>query len=249
MTEQPAPYPRPQYPPGATIPVDQWIHEDIQHRLRTQKPKARADAERDAFIAQRFPAWQVYPVKTGRWRLKLYGMEAPNFGTGDGNDPITLFFFVLWLIYAAVFAIVMLLLAPGKWVKAPTIVQILDPASGRPIAEHVIDWRSTHGDAAAVDTSGPSTLIFLGDPRVCGLVGQTTLQGQVIIAGTAFNRQGGWRVKPKTWTPQYIEQNSARLAGAAYREYDSRRCGPWLQDSPQQPKGGRTRWTRLKRGR
>ena len=259
MTDQPAPgpapasvpgpasvpYPLPQFRPGTTIPVDGWIHGDIQQRLQnaTVRGGARADAERDAFIAQRFAAWQVYPVKVGRWRLKLYGADVPDIG-GGSNDPISMVIFLLWLVYACLFAIVMLVAAPGKWVKAPTVVQILDPATGRPIAEHFIDWRSTRIDAGTLDDS--STLIFLGDPRVCGLVGQATTQGQVIIAGTAFNRQGKWRVKSEKWTSQYIEQNSARLISTPYKEYDSRRCGPWLQDSPERPTGGRTRWTRLK---
>jgi hypothetical protein len=235
------------YAPGTTIPVDGGVHADIQQRLQTANKADRVDAERDAFIAQRFPAWQVYPIKTGRWRLKYYGMEGPGNTLGEGgNDPIAAVFALLYFLYAAVFSIVWLLFAPGKWVKAPTIVQILDPASGRPIAEHDIEWRSLYLDPAALTASAPSTLVLLGDPRVCGLVGQVSPQGQVTIAGTAFNRQGKWRVKSRQWTPQYIGQNSGRLMSAAYREYDSHRCGPWLQDSPQPPKGGRSRWTRLK---
>jgi hypothetical protein len=233
--------------PGSTIPVDPRVHGDIQQRLQTAAKADRLDAERDAFIAQRFPAWQVYPIKTGRWRLKYYGMEGPGNTLGEsGNDPIAALFAVVYLFYAAVFSIVWLLAAPGKWIKAATIVQILDPATGRPIAEHDVEWRSLYLDPAALTGPAPSTLLLLGDPRVCSLVGQVSPQGLITIAGTAFNRQGRWRVKPKQWTPQYIEQNSARLINAAYREYDSHRCGPWLQDSPQPPTGGRTRWTRLK---
>lgn len=245
-TDQPAPMPYlpPQYAVGTVIPVDGWVHGDIQQRLQAAtRPSRRSECERDAFIAQRFAAWQVYPVKVGRWRLKLYGMEVPNIG-GGSNDPISLVIFLLWLVYAAFFAIVMLLAAPGKWIKAPTVVQILDPATGRPLAEHLIDWRSTGINAGTLDDS--STLIFLGDPRVCGLVGQATPQGQVVVAGAAFNRQGKWRVKSEKWTVQYIEQNSTRLMNTPYKEYDSHRCGPWLQDSPDRPTGGRTRWTRLK---
>ena len=135
--------------------------------------------------------------------------------------------------------------APGKWIKAPDIVQILDPATGRPIAEHIILWRSTAADPATLDNS--STVILLGDPRVCGIVGLTTPQGQVYIGGNSFNRQGKWKIKWSKWTPEYIEQNAARLMNTPYKEYESRLSGPWLQDSPEQPQGGRTRWTRLKR--
>ena len=130
--------------PGSTIPVGPWVHADIQQRLQAANKADRLDAERDAFIAQRFPAWQVYPIKSGRWRLKYYGMEGPGNTLGEsGNDPIAALFAVLYLFYAAAFSIVWLLAAPGRWVKAPTIVQILDPATGRPIAEHDIDQRRT----------------------------------------------------------------------------------------------------------
>lgn len=236
------------FPPGTSVPVDPVVHADIRQRLQTAGKADRPDAERDAFLAQRFPAWQVYPVKTGRWRLKYYGMEGPGNTTGagaSGNDPISMIVYGLYFVYAAVFSIVWLLCAPGTWVVAP-VVQILDPATGRPIAEHDIEWRSLYLDPATLDDRGPSTLLLLGDPRVCGLVGQVSPDGRVAIAGTAFNRQGAWRVKSRQWTPQYIEQNSPRLATARYEEYGSHRSGPWVQDSPQPPKGGRTRWTRVR---
>jgi hypothetical protein len=248
QAQQPVPAQQPAYqapyayPPGTSIPVDGSVHADIQHLLQT-KPKSLAQV--DAFVAQRFPAWQVYPVKVGRWRLKLYGSGLSGNIDGLDNDPISMIILVAVSIWALIFLVVRITVAPGKWIKAPDVVQILDPATGRPIAEHLVVWRSTTADPATLD--GSSTLIFLGDPRVCGLVGLTTPQGQVYIGGNAFNRQGRWSVKRSKWTPQYIEQNAARLMNTPYQEYDSRRSGPWLQDSPEQPQGGRTRWSKLKR--
>lgn len=246
MTEQPfvqpvrpAPY---AYPPGTMIPVDGFVHADIQNLVQT-KPKSFGAV--DALIAQRFTAWQVYPVKVGRWRLKLYGSGLSGNLDGLDSDPVSLIILLLVSLWALIFLVVRITAAPGKWIKVPGVVQILDPATGRPIAEHLILWRADTADPATLD--GSSTLIFLGDPRVCGIVGLTSPQGQVYIGGNAFNRQGKWNVKWSKWTPQYIEQNAARLMNTPYQEYDSRRSGPWLQDSPEQPQGGRTRWSRIKR--
>ena len=43
-------------------------------------------------------------------------------------------------------------------------------------------------DASELDSNAPSTVTFLGDPRVCGLLGRVTPQGPVTIAGVATRR-------------------------------------------------------------
>ena len=243
MTQQYAP--RPQFPPGTSVPVDSWLHADIQQRLRSGSKPDRADAERDAYFAQRFPAWQVYPVKSGRWRLKPYGLIEP--GSGWGNDAISAFFFVLYLVYLVFWAVCWSLTGFGRWIKAPNVIQILDPATGRPIAEHIAHWRgSGYLDPSELDPNAPSTVLFLGDPRVAGLLGQATPQGPVAIAGLATRRERTWRAKLKQWTPQAIEGKAQSLIGTPYKEYSSYQCGPWLQDSPEAPKRGRTWWTRYR---
>lgn len=242
MTEQ---YARPYYPPGSSIPVDGWLHADIQQRLQSKNGRDRAEAERDAYLAQRFPAWQVFPVKSGRWRLKPYGLVDP--GGSWGDDPISAIFFVLYLIYLVGWFLFWSLAGFGRWIKAPNVIQILDPATGRPIAEHVADWRGSGLlDQSDLDPHAPNTITFLGDPRVCGLLGRVTPQGPVMIAGTAMRRDRKWRAKPKQWTPQSIEGKARSLIAMPYQEYSSYQCGPWLQDSPEPPKNGRTWWTRYK---
>jgi hypothetical protein len=232
-------------PPGTSIPVDGWLHQDIQQRLRDTKKHARQVAERQAFIAQRFGAWQVYPVKVGRWRLKLYGLVDP--GDGWGDDPISMILFVLYLAYLMIWFVGWVLLGFGRWTQARDVVQVLDPVTGRPIAEVVITAGA--GDVAGLlsDIAAAGTLTLLGDPRVCGLVGQPTSRGTVELRGTAYRRGSGWGVREKHWTAQALPATAQRLIATPYRQYPTRRCGPWLVDSPEPPRGGRTRWTRLRR--
>ena len=242
MSEQYAQQYVPMLLPGTATPVDRAVHEDIRLRLQQGTKKGpRAEAERDAYIAQRFPAWQVFPVRIGRWRLKLYGLADP--GNGWGDDALSMILFLLYLIYLVFWFIGWSLFGFGKWVAATNVIQVLDPATGRPIAEHVVKWRDGEIDPSA------RTLAFLGDPRVCGLIGQVGPQGTVTIGGSAFNRGRRWNAPAKRWTPQAIERNFAQLAAAPYREYSSYRCGPWLQDSPAPPKNGHTWWTRYKPGK
>ena len=239
MTEQ---YARPYYPAGSSIPVDAWLHANVQQRLGNANQRVRAEAELDAYFVQRFPAWQVYPVKSGRWRLKPYGLVDP--GIGLGNDLMSA---LLFMLYFVGWLVGFLLGGLGRWIKAPNVIQILDPATGRPIAEHVVDWRgSGYLDPAELDPNLPSTITFLGDPRVCGLVGRVTPQGPVMIGGMAMRRDRKWRANLKQWTPQSIEGRARSLIATPYQEYSSYQCGPWLQDSPEPPANGRTWWTRFK---
>ena len=232
----------PGYRPGTSIPVDAQFQQDLQQRLQSQQAGERATAERDAFITQTFTAWQVYPVKVGRWRLKLYGLVEPDAGWGD--DPISAVLFVFYLVYLAFWFIGWALLGLGKWVGVPNVVQVLDPATGRPIAEHLIAMREG-GPRAALELPVNGTLAFLGDPRVCGLVGQPTPQGTVQVRGTAFRRGPGWKVKFKDFTPQALAANAQQLAASPYQEFPNGRTGQWMVDSAHAPSGGRTRWTRL----
>jgi hypothetical protein len=224
--------------------VDPWFHQDVQQRLQSKHKRERATAERDAFIAQGFSEWRIYPVKAGRWRLKLYGLADP--GSGWGDDPISAVLFLLYLIYLLFWLVGWTLLGFGRWVRVPNVVQVLDPATGRPIAEHLIGERGGAASSAP-DVADNGTLAFLGDPRVCGLVGQPTPQGPVLVRGTAFRRDKRWANRQKDWTPQAVAANAQRLIATPYREFPTRRTGPWLVDAPDVPTGGRTRWTRLGR--
>lgn len=234
--------PWPVFQPGTSLPVDQALQQDVQQRLQSPQKQERATAERDAFIAQSFNAWQIYPVKVGRWRLKLYGLHSPD--AGWDNDPISAVLFLFYLVYLAFWLVGWLLLGLGKWVRVANVVQVIDPATGRPIAEHLVTVRS--GSAAALpELLADGTVAFLGDPRVCGLVGKPSPDGRVQLIGTAFRRGTDFRVQYKKFTPQALASGSQQIAATPYQEFPNSRTGRWMVDSPQAPSRGRTRWTRL----
>lgn len=212
---------RQRYPVGAVVPVEPWLVDGIERLAQGTSGFARLQAERGRYLVRRFPGWRVFPVRVGRWYRSADR-------SGGVDDPIG----GLWYIGEAI-------VGAGHWVERPDIVQVLDPGTGRPIAEHLVQWRSPYVDGPVRPDPGTRTLAILGDPRVCGLF--AALDGPHPPT-VAF---GGNRRRPNLkWTVPDIEKHTPRLIGKPYRDYASKDDGPWLVDHPQQPPGGRTRWGR-----
>lgn len=207
------------YAPGSTIPVQPWLIENIQRKLGHKREGVRKVGLYEQFLVQRFGAWRVFPVRTGRWVREAYA--------GDLTDDL------LSLLLAPV----LIPSRAGRWKADDSYSQVLDPSTGAPIAEHVvfgIGGAGSHEDPA---WRGHRELAILGDPRVGGLISQVDASSyeQVHTAhrrGKSFTTVGAAN----------YDQVAAQLVNEPYRDFTSRDDGPWLADQPQKPQGHTNGW-------
>jgi hypothetical protein len=214
-----------QYPPGSTVPVQPWLIESIARGQRSTSVVDQTLARRDQYLIERFGPWRVYPVRVGRWVRKSWAEDFKK-----ANDA------------SIVLAPVVALWKPGRWEPAYQYVQLLDPASGQPIAEHVV---SPLRDAEEYYRKQKSrTIAFIGDPRVCGLL------APVDAAGMEYVQRGSRRGADEQFrfsTPEQIEHAAAALVTRPYQDFADLDDGPWLAEHPAEPKGNtsfrnRTPW-------
>jgi hypothetical protein len=207
-----------QYPPGSTVPLQPWLLADIQQSLTSNHAATRRVAAGEQYLAQRYGAWRVFPVKVGRW-VRVSYLDADEWG-GTGAS---------WLL-----APVLLPWRPGKWRPELRYIQLLDPATGQPIAEHTL--RGVPEDQQKPLRS-LSTIALLGDPRVGGLF---------CAPESAVSRQQVWdghrRGRQLSSDPVQLQQIEQRLIGEPYRDFTERDDGPWLADQPERPQGNTNQW-------
>lgn len=205
-----------QFPPGSTVPLQPWLLEDIQRGLASTHTASRSIAAGEQYLAQRYGAWRVFPVKVGRW-VRVSFLDSGEYG-GTGAS---------WLL-----APVLLPWRAGKWRPEPTYVQVLDPGTGQPIAEHSLTVPQSQRKALA--TLG--TIALLGDPRVGGL----------FAPEYAASREQVWRGHRRghllSSDPAQLRAIEQRLAGEPYRDFTGRDDGPWLADHPDRPQGNTNHW-------
>ncbi|HEY3873549.1 MAG TPA: hypothetical protein VGM10_34650 [Actinocrinis sp.] len=211
------------YPIGSTIPVQPWLTDGLQKIV--DRDRAR---ETSLYLVQRFQSWRVYPVRVGRWYRWNYVDEGDSFNDALGG--------AMWLGKAAI--------GGGHWKPLPEVLQLLDPATGQPIAEHLVMWPSPLTGPKAFPAPETRSIAVIGDPRVCGLF---TVFGDQDPPTVAFGhnrhaKSGG------IWKPEDIEKQAAKLAGKPYKDFASKEDGPWIVDHPEPPAGGKTRWSRYKPG-
>jgi hypothetical protein len=202
------------HPLGSTIPIQPWLIDHIQRRAQGKRTAGKARAARDRYLVERFQAWRIYPVRVGRWqRVPLF--EDP---LGDG---VTALLFPFVAPFRA-----------ANWEQALNLLQVLDPATGQPVAELLIPG----GRSGWTGLTDVTAIAFLGDPRVAGLVTPVGT-GPLDQVPFAINRRGSQR----DWTPEIFEREGARLAAEPYRDFADRDDGPWLADHPEKPKKS-NRW-------
>ena len=205
-----------QHPPGSTIPLQPWLIDDIRESLTSKHDATRRLAAGDQYLAERYGAWRVFPVKVGRWMRASY-LDMDELGGGGGS----------WLL-----APVLLPWRPGKWTIKYGYLQVLDPATGAPIAEHRVTVpRRRHELFAGLDT-----IALLGDPRVGGL----------FAPDSAGSLEQVWRGSRRghvlSSDPVQLQAIEQRLINTPYRDFTDRDDGPWLADHPERPEGNTNHW-------
>jgi hypothetical protein len=212
------------YPIGSAFPVEPWLTADLQEL----RPKRERAAETGLYLVQRFQSWRVYPVRVGRWYRSSYVDDDVALNDAVGG--------ALWVAKAVV--------GGGHWKALPNVLQLLDPATGQPIAEHTVMWDSPVVGAKSFPGPETRSMAMLGDPRVCGLFAVFGEQGPPTVAWgrNRHTKSGG------IWKPEDIEKQAAKLAGKPYKDFSDKDDGPWVVDQPEPPPGGKTRWGRYKAG-
>jgi hypothetical protein len=213
------------YPIGSAVPVEPWLTDGLQQLMQEGGKWTRLKGERGMYLVQRFQSWRVYPVRVGRWYRSTEQSVAL-------NDPIGGAWYTMRAIVGA-----------GHWKPRAEITQVIDPGSGRPIAEHVVDWHTPSVGKPGFPGPEIRAMAVLGDPRVCGLFAVFGDQVPPTVAW-GCNRHAG-NVK---WTPEDIEKQAAKLIGRPYEDFSFKEDGPWIIDHPEPPSGGKTRWGRYSPG-
>jgi hypothetical protein len=204
------------YPVGSSIPVQPWLIESIQQDLGHKREAVRRHAAYRQYLVQRFGAWRVLPVRVGRW-------ERTSFWDEYGDS---------WLLLLAP---VLLPWRPGLWKAEYRYVQVLDPASGAPIAElDVSGW--SHGGHLEDAWRMTREVAILGDPRVGGLVAPVDASSMEQVY------TGHRRGRDVPYEPERFEQVAAQLVNEPYRDFADRDDGPWLADHPEKPQGNTNGW-------
>ena len=206
------------YPVGSAIPVQPWLIESIQQGLGHQREANRSHAAYRQHLVQRFGAWQVFPVKVGRWVREPYWHELT-------DDLLSL-----------LLTPVLLPLRSGRWRAKDEYIQVLDPSSGMPIAEHFVSGLRLNNDAEKAAWRQTRQLAILGDPRVGGLIApvdavSTQQVHDVHRRGNSFGSNAA-----------QFEQVGAQLVNLPYRDFTERNDGPWIADHPEKPKGNTNGW-------
>lgn len=205
-----------QYPPGSTVPLQPWLVEGIGQALASKSRAAREVAAGEQYLVQRYGMWRVFPVKIGRWMRASY-LDNDEYGGGGES----------WLL-----APILLPWRPGKW-KVELNVQVLDPATGQPIAEH---WLLNVHEKQQKMFRSLNTISLLGDPRVGGL----------FAPDFATSRDEVWRGyrrgHPLPLDPTGLQAIEQQLINTPYRDFTDRDDGPWLADHPQRPEGNTNHW-------
>lgn len=205
-----------QHPPGSTIPLQPWLLDDIRQSLASKHGATHRLALGEQYLAQRYGAWRVFPVKVGRWMRASY-LDNDEYG-GGGESWLLVPILGPW--------------RPGKW-KVKLNVQVLDPATGQPIAEH---WVSNVREKQEKMFRGLGTIALLGDPRVGGL----------FATDSATSREEVWRGHRRghSWSsdPAQLQAIEQQLINTPYRDFTDRDDGPWLADHPQRPEGNTNHW-------
>jgi hypothetical protein len=205
-----------QHPPGSTIPLQPWLLESISQSLASKNKATREMAAPDHYLTQRYGAWRVFSVKVGRWVRASY-LDLDEWGGGGGS----------WLL-----APVLAPWRPGKWKMDYGYVQVLDPATGQPIAEHFVIVPGNQQKLFA----GLNTIALLGDPRAGGL----------FAPDLATSRDQVWRGYRRGHLlfsdPVQLQAIEQQLINTPYRDFTGRDDGPWLADHPQRPEGNTNHW-------
>lgn len=209
------------YPVGSVIPVEPWLTDGIQKLSQSRLKFERENVGRDMYLVQHFQAWRVFPVRVGRWYRSTEQHAAL-------NDPVSGAWYAMRTVVGA-----------GHWTPRPDIVQVLDPGTGQPIAEHLVRWGIPEVGESRFPGPDTRAAAIIGDPRVCGLFSVLDGAGPPTVA-FGRNRQGG-NVK---WDAQDIEKQTPKLVGRQYQDYAAKEDGPWIIDHPLPPEGGKTRWGR-----
>lgn len=206
------------YPLGSSIPIQPWMFERIQTRLGHQREGMRKAGQYDQYLVERFGAWRVFPVKVGRWVRESYS----SYLTDD--------------LLSLALAPVLLPLRAGRWKPDDHIVQVLDPASGMPIAEQSLFALKVEGENELARWRQTRQLAFLGDPRVGGLIAPVPADSVHHVHRTS--RRGHFFGDS---VAEY-EQKAAQLVNLPYRDFSERNDGPWIVDQPEKPKGNTNGW-------
>lgn len=206
------------YPAGATIPIQPWLTERIRQRLGHKSPAIQRAGQYDQYLVQRFGVWRVFPVKVGRWVREPFWHELT-------DDLLSL-----------VLAPVLLPLRSGRWKPHDEYVQLLDPSSGLPIAEHSLFNLRLDGEAEKAQWRQVRQLAFLGDPRVGGLITPVPAASPSHVYSTS--RRGRYFRDD----PAQFEQEAAQLINLPYRDFTDKADGPWFADHPDKPQGHTNGW-------
>lgn len=173
------------------------LRDDLQNKHR------QAEAQRSLYILERY-AWQQYPVKYRRWH-KIVARAKSEMIRDTVLDNYT-----------------------GRWEWQPdhSVVLLLDPATGSPIAEHSLagsmDFPWLPADATHV--------WFAGNPRVSGMF---TAVGDGSRAVFGRSRALWGVAKPFESLPD----RDFPTTNGPYVERLEKSEGSWLADSPQPPAG------------
>ncbi|WP_034263624.1 hypothetical protein [Actinospica robiniae] len=206
------------YPAGSTLPIQPWLIERIQQRLGHKSAAVQRAGHYEQYLVQRFGAWQVFPVKIGRWEREPFWHELT-------DDLLSL-----------VLAPVLLTLRSGRWKPHDEYVQLLDPSSGMPIAEFPVYGVKLGSDEEKAQWRQARQLAFLGDPRVGGLIAPVYATSAKLVYST--NRRG----HPFADDAAEFERKAAQLVNLPYRDFTHRTDGPWFADHPDKPQGHTNGW-------
>ena len=123
-----------------------------------------------------------------------------------------------------------------RWKPHDEYVQLLDPSSGLPIAEHSLFNLRLDGEAEKAQWRQVRQLAFLGDPRVGGLITPVPAASPSHVYSTS--RRGRYFRDD----PAQFEQEAAQLINLPYRDFTDKADGPWFADHPDKPHGHTNGW-------